>query len=151
MDGLRSFIKVDKHSAGAVDVGGLRRGTKSIQVKKPKFSEAFPEAVIRDGAELTLRAEEVGLLRTFVDTKHVELESWGLPLVDAGWHAFFQYIHYKELHETAGTKKPGDSQEARALRAMKAARDRDAEFYDPSYQKYVQGRTRTLGIVGRTP
>ena len=114
MDGLTGLIKVDNHNAGAVDVGGLRRGTKSIQVKKPQFSEAFPEAFIRDGAdELTLRAEEVGLLRTFVDTKHVELERWGLPLVDAGWHAFFQYIHYKELHEAAGTKKPRDSQEAR--------------------------------------
>ena len=61
MDGLRSFIEVDNHSA--VDVGGLRRGTKSIQVKEPQFSEAFPEAVIREGAdELTLMAEEVGSL-----------------------------------------------------------------------------------------
>ena len=60
MDGLRSFIEVDNRSA--VDVGGLRRGTTSIQVKKPQFSEAFPGAVIRGGAdELTLRAEEVGM------------------------------------------------------------------------------------------
>ena len=152
MDGLTGFIKVDNHSAGAVDVGGLCGGTKSIQVKKPQFSEAFKEAFIRDGAdELTLRAEEVGLLRTLVDTKHVELERWGLPLVDADWHAFFQYNHFKELHEAAGTKKPGDSQEARGLRAMKAARGWDAEFYDPAYQKYIQGRTRILGIVRRTP
>ena len=58
MDGLRNFIEVDNHSA--VGVGGLRRGTKSIQVKKSQFSVAFPEAVIREGAdELTLRAEEV--------------------------------------------------------------------------------------------
>ena len=73
MDGLRNFIEVDNRSA--VDVGGLRRGTKSIQVKKPQFSEALPEAVIREGAdELTLRTEEVASLRTFVDTKHIELE-----------------------------------------------------------------------------
>ena len=32
MDGLRSFIDADNRSA--VDVGGLRRGTKSICVKK---------------------------------------------------------------------------------------------------------------------
>ena len=134
-----------------MDVGGLRRGTKSIQVKKQLFSEAFSEAFIRYGAdELTLTAEEVGLLRTFINTKHIELERWGLPLVDADWHAFCQYIYYKELHEAAGTKQPGDSQEAITLRAMKAARDRDAEFYDPACQKYIQGRTRTLGIVGRT-
>ena len=43
MDGPRNFIEVDNHSA--VDVGGLRRGTKSIQLKKPQCSEAFPEAV----------------------------------------------------------------------------------------------------------
>ena len=76
---------ISSHSA--VDVGGLRRGTKSIQVKKPQFSEAFPEAAIREGAdELTLRAEQAGSLRTFIDTKHIELERWGPPLVD--WHAF---------------------------------------------------------------
>ena len=60
MDGLRSFIEVDNRSA--VDVCGLRRGTTSIQVKKPQFSEACLGAVIRGGAdELTLRAEEVGM------------------------------------------------------------------------------------------
>ena len=110
MDGLRNFIEVDYHNA----VGGLRRGTKSIQVKKPQFSEAFPEAVIREGAdELTLRAEEVRSLRTLIGTKHIELERWGPPLVDADWHAFCQaiykgcegkeweamYYHYRELRQ----------------------------------------------------
>ena len=45
MDGLRRFIEADHHSA--VDVGGLRRGTISVNVKKPQFSEFFPEAFIR--------------------------------------------------------------------------------------------------------
>ena len=55
MDGLRSFMEADNHSA--VVMGGLRRGTTEVQAKKPQFSEAFPEAVIREGAdELTLRA-----------------------------------------------------------------------------------------------
>ena len=54
-DGLRNFIDSDNHSA--VDVGYLRRGTKSVSVKKLKFSETFAEATIREGAdELTLRA-----------------------------------------------------------------------------------------------
>ena len=54
----------------AVDVGGLRRTTISIPEQKPQFSEAFPGAVIREGAdELTLRAEEVGVQRAFIDTK----------------------------------------------------------------------------------
>ena len=98
-----------------------------------------PEAVIREGAgELTLRAEEVGSLRTFIDTTHVELERWGPPLVDADWHASCQvlykgiegqgwealYDHCKELYRAAGTKKPGDSQTAKAFWTMKAAKDR---------------------------
>ena len=71
MEGLRRFIEADNHSA--VDVGGLRRGTVSVDVKKPQFSEAFPEAVIREGAdELTLRADEVGTQRAFTNTKHIE-------------------------------------------------------------------------------
>ena len=75
MDGLRCFIEVDNRSA--VDVGGLRRGTRSIHVKKPRFSEAFPGAVITEGVdELTLRAEVVGMQRAFIDTKHIELERW---------------------------------------------------------------------------
>ena len=49
MDGLRRFIEADNHSA--VDVGDSRRGTASVNVKKSQFIEAFPEAVIREGAD----------------------------------------------------------------------------------------------------
>ena len=92
MDGPRSFIEVDNRSAG--DVGGLRRGTRSIHVKKPQFSEAFRGAVIREGAdELTLRAEEVGMQRAVIDTKHIEIERWEPPPVDADWLAFCQVIY----------------------------------------------------------
>ena len=62
MNGLRRFIQADNHNA--VDVGDLRQGTTSLKVGKPKFSEAFPEATIWEGADdLTLRADEVGTLR----------------------------------------------------------------------------------------
>ena len=43
-----------------MDVGGLRRGTKSIRVKKLQSSGVYREAVVKEGAELTLRVEEVG-------------------------------------------------------------------------------------------
>ena len=73
MDGLRRFVQADNHSS--VGVGDLHQGTSSLQVRKPQFSEAFPEATIREGAdELTLRADEVGTQRTFIDTTHIELE-----------------------------------------------------------------------------
>ena len=39
---------------------------------KPKFTTDFPEAVVREGAdELTLRTEEDGMLRTFLETTDV--------------------------------------------------------------------------------
>ena len=49
MDGLRRIIQADDHSA--VDVGDLRQGTRSLEVQKPQFSETFPEAAVREGAD----------------------------------------------------------------------------------------------------
>ena len=43
MEALQNFIEEDNHNG--VDVGGLRRGTRSIRVTKPQFSDAFPEAL----------------------------------------------------------------------------------------------------------
>ena len=45
VDGPRKLIEVDNHES--VNVGGLRQGTKSVQVVKPRFTADFPEAVIR--------------------------------------------------------------------------------------------------------
>ena len=86
MDGLRKFIAVDNHEA--VNVGGLCQGIKSVQVVQPMFTAAFSEAVIREEAnEVTLRAHEEGVRRTFIDTTN--RGRWiGLTLVDADWHAF---------------------------------------------------------------
>ena len=92
MDGPRSFITEDNHRA--VDVGHSRKGIKPFHVRKPKFSEAYPEAAIREGAdELTLQAEEVRLQRAFIDTKHMELERWRPLPVDSDWHVFCQAIY----------------------------------------------------------
>ena len=49
MDGLRRCIQAFNHSV--VDVDHLRKGTRSLEFQKPKFSEAFPEAAIREGAD----------------------------------------------------------------------------------------------------
>ena len=87
MDGLRRFIEAGNHSA--VDVGDLRRGTRSLSVKNHSS-----EATIREGAdELTLRADEVETLKALINIDHVEHDRWGAPLVDADWHAFCQAIH----------------------------------------------------------
>ena len=52
---LRSFIEIDNHSA--VDVGHLRRDIRPFCVQKQNFSEDYPEAAIREGAdELTFES-----------------------------------------------------------------------------------------------
>ena len=74
--------------------------------------------------------------------------------MDEDWHAFClaiylriegqdwetMYYDYKELHQTVGMKKSGESQKAKALWAMKAATDREEQFYDPVHQKDILGR-----------
>ena len=134
MDGLRRFIEADNRSA--VDVGGLRPGTKSFHVKKPQVSEAFPRAVIREGDELTLRAEEVGTQRAFIDTKHVELQRWGgcglARLLSSheqrnrkrGMRSSVLSLQ-KVAPDIRSLKKTSESHKVRARWAMNAARGRD--------------------------
>ena len=90
MDGLRKFITVDNHDAVW---GGLRQGIKSFQVVQPMFTAGFSSEVIREEAdEVTLRAHEEGVRRTFTGTTN-RGRSIGVPLVDADWHAFCQAIY----------------------------------------------------------
>ena len=81
MDGIRSFIEEDKHSA--LDVGHWRKGLRPCHVQKPNFSEDYPEP-LREGAHgLTLRAEEVKTPKACVNNDHSEENRCGPPLVDA--------------------------------------------------------------------
>ena len=101
MDGLRSFVETDNHSA--VDVVHLRRSLRPFYVQKPNVSEVYLEA-IREGADdLTNR----------------------------------------EMSRAAGVKKPNESPKANALWAMKAAKDREEEFYDPARKDKILGRKQT--------
>ena len=50
---------------------------------------------------------------------------------------------HRELHQATGTKKPGDSQEAKAIGTMQAARDSDDELYDPGRKNDNLERTQT--------
>ena len=72
----------------------MRQGTRPLHVQKPNFSDASPEAAIREGAdELRLRADEVGTLRAFNNIEQIEFERWRPSLVDADWYAFCQAIY----------------------------------------------------------
>ena len=125
------------------------RGQDRITSKKTKFSEAYPEAAIRDGAdELTLRAEEVRTLTACIDVDHSENDRWRPPFVDADWHAFCQAIeevhcHYREMSRATATKKPRESEKAKALWAMKAAKEREKEYYDSARKDNILGRGKT--------
>ena len=110
MDWLRRFIQADNHSA--VDVGDQRQGTRTLKVQKPKFSEAFPESTIREGAdELTFNADEVGTQGAFINTEHIELEKWGPR----------RAVLSLQRMEPGGKSsiKPSASQKAKALWAKK--------------------------------
>ena len=127
-------------------VDHLRKGLRPFKVKKPKSSEDQSD-VLREGVDdPTPRAEEVVTLKTCINVDHIGEKGWGPPLVDADWHAFCQaiyegiegseweglYYHYRDMSKAAGSKKPSESQKAKALWAMKAAKDREKETYDPA-------------------
>ena len=62
MDGLRKFIEVDNREA--VNVGGLRQGTNSVKVLKPRFTADLLQAVC---GRIDLEGRRSG---------HVEAERW---------------------------------------------------------------------------
>ena len=87
MEGLRNFIEVDNHCA--LEVGHLKEGTNTLEVRRPKFEEGCPEVSFREGSEeLTLRGEEVGSWKSCFSVDHVAQERGDPPSVDADKHAF---------------------------------------------------------------
>ena len=107
--------------------------------------------------ELSLRADEVETLRAFINMDHLEFERWEPPLVDADCYGFSQatckgiegeeweelYCHCRDMSKATGAKKPSESQKAKALWAMKAAKDRSEVYSDPGREEDIFGRTRT--------
>ena len=77
----------------------LERETKLKKLVKPKFPTDFPGAVIQEGAdELTLRADEEEVVRSFIDATNVGNQRWEPPLVDEDFHAICQAT-YKGVEE----------------------------------------------------
>ena len=147
-DGLREFTKVDNERA--LDVGALRRGTGTF-----KFPEGGSDVILRESLdELTLRVEEVNTSKALINVNHIEPERWGPPLVDADWYGFCQalykgiegedweemYDSHKAMSKALGVQKPQEAQKAKALWAMKAAKDRKEEFYDPAREEVILRR-----------
>ena len=111
--------------------------------------------------ELTLRAEEVNTSKALIDVNHIELEKWGPLLVDADRYAFCQalykgiegkdgeemYNSYKVISKAVGVKKPQAAQKAKALWAMKTAKDRREEFYDPARKDNILRRNSKAAMT----
>ena len=92
-----------------------------------------------------------------INVDHIQPERWGPPLVDADWYAFCQalykgiegqdweemYDSYKVMSRGVGVKKPPEAHNAFAFWAMKAAKDRKEEFYDPAREEDISRRNKT--------
>ena len=75
-EGLRNVIQVDFHRA--LEVGYLREGLGSFQVRRPKGEEGYPEVTVRENPdELTFSAEEVGTWKSYINVDHLAKERWG--------------------------------------------------------------------------
>ena len=65
----------------------------TFEVLKPKVPEGCPEVTVRESPdELTLRAQEVGTLKAYVNVDLIEKERWESLLVDYDWYAFCQAL-----------------------------------------------------------
>ena len=71
MDNLRQFIQVD--NVEAVQIGHMKRNSEAIKVVRPLFDkETFSNAAFSENSdELTLRTEEAGVQRIFINTTEV--------------------------------------------------------------------------------
>ena len=83
---------VGKCAIGVPIFGWLRAGPRTLWQEDRHVTAAA--ATIREGAdELTLRADEVGTQRPFINTEHTDFGRWVPPLVDADWRSFCQAVY----------------------------------------------------------
>ena len=60
-----------------MDVGDLKKGTRSFEVRRPKCEAEGHEVSIREGPEeLTLRTEEVRSKKSCVIVDHIAQDRW---------------------------------------------------------------------------
>ena len=128
---------------------------------KPKFTT--DGAVVREGPdEFTLRAQEEGAVRSFIDVTNVGDKRWGPSLVDDDWLAICQaiykgvegpeweamYCQYKELHQAAKSKNFIEKRKGQGtvVWALKEAEDRGIDFYDLGNVKKIHTRIRSTVV-----
>ena len=106
--------------------------------------------------ELTLRADEVGTWKSWINVDHIAKERWGPHLVDADSHAFCQalfqgiegedwkelYVSYKVMSRAVGLKSHRRPRKQKNPE-MKAAKDAREEYYDPEREDNILGINKT--------
>ena len=122
----------------------------------------FEKSGVRESPdELTLRAEEVGTWKSYINVDHMEKERWGPPLVDYDWYAFCQALYKgiegedwghlydacKEMSRAVVVKKPQEAQKVKALWKMKVAKDAGDEYYDSTREDNIRERNETSLVL----
>ena len=106
--------------------------------------------------ELTLRAQEVGTLKTYINVNH--MEKWGPLLVDYDWYAFCHALYkgiegedwgemyeaYKEMSRAVGVKKPQEAHKAKALCKMMAAKEAGEEYHSTTPIDNIRGKNERI-------
>ena len=115
------------------------------------------DVIVRESPdELTMRAEEVNTSKALINVVHIQPERWRPP-VDADWYAFCQALYkgiegedWEEMYDSnkvmsraVGVKKPQEAQKAKAMWAMRAAKDRTEEFYDSAREDNILRRNKS--------
>ena len=147
-EGLGDLKQVDNHLA--LEVGHLREGVRFFKVRRPKVAEGNRGSAFQG----TLRAEEEGTWKSCINVDNIAKERLGPPLVDADWHAFCHALYkgiegedwgqvfdsHNAMSRAVGIKKPKETQNAKALWKMKAAKEVGEEYYDPKREDNILGR-----------
>ena len=106
----------------------MKKGTRSFEVRRPKCEDGGHEVSTREGPEeLTLRTEGVGSQKSCI--KHAFCQAINKGIEGEDWEEL--YDCYTEMSRAVGVKKPNENQKAKAFGKMKAAKDREEDFYDP--------------------
>ena len=90
---LATFISVE-HARALVTAGELGRYREVHDIVLPEFDKEYPEACVIEGEEvLTLRPEERGTQKLFVNTKQIPRGIWGPPLMEEDWVVLCQALY----------------------------------------------------------
>ena len=72
-----------------------REGTRSIELRRPKFEEVVPRGVDQGRSQGIDAQNRRSWLqkKACINVDHIAEDRWGPPLVDPDWHAFCQAIY----------------------------------------------------------